>query len=237
MTDCDALLKVDPHLAGRTSSGPAANSSKATWPRRWPIAMRPSVWTRVWSRPTSFAEARLEKSSLMRTLAEVQECGQAADDCHAALELAKKSHGDADWLRRLRSLRGQAHESRGAIYHAVGATPKALAEYGQALALDPYLISALLGRAMTRARGDDTAGAMYDCETAIRIDSTRAEAYSGRGFIYALNGDYAKAVEDFTLAIKLDGKFAKAYLDAPRFARRWRRWNCLRRRRQPTATT
>ena len=114
VADCDALLKADPIWPMPASSAPAASSSKATWTKPSPIAMRPSAWTRACSRPTSVgAKARVEKSSLMRTVAEVQECGQAADDCHAALELAKKFHGDADAMRRLRTFRGQSHESRG----------------------------------------------------------------------------------------------------------------------------
>ncbi len=213
VADCDALLKADPHLAdarvirarGKFEQG---NLDEALADCDAAIGLDKGLLEAYVVR----AKARVEKSSLMRTVAEVQECGQAADDCHAALELAKKFHGDADAMRRLRTLRGQSHESRGAIYHALGATPKALTEYGQALVLDPYLISAMLGRAVARSVGGDSAGAMYDCERAIHTDSSRAEAYSGRGFIYAMSGDYPKAIDDFTLAVKLDRKCAKAYL-------------------------
>ena len=90
------------------------------------------------------AKTRLEKSSKMRTLAEVAECGQAADDCRKAMELCNRPQDDADALKRTRTLRGQAHELRGAIYHELRAAEKALAEYERALSLDPYLVSAML---------------------------------------------------------------------------------------------
>ena len=56
-------------------------------------------------------------------------------------------------------MRGLAHELRGSIYHNLRATKKALAEYEQALSLDPYLVSALLRRAVTRITTEDFAGA------------------------------------------------------------------------------
>ena len=69
-----------------------------------------------------------------------------------------------------------------------------MAEYEQALSLDPYLVSALLRRAVTRSAAGDHAGALNDCNTAISIDSARADAYSGRGMIYSMKADLPKAL-------------------------------------------
>ncbi len=54
-------------------------------------------------------------------------------------------------MRHAKSLRGLAHELRGSIYHDLHATQKALAEYERAIALDPFLVSALLRRAVARS--------------------------------------------------------------------------------------
>ena len=52
-------------------------------------------------------------------------------------------------------MRGLAHELRGSIYQGLRAAKKALAEYEQALSLDPYLVSTLLRRAVTRTSEED----------------------------------------------------------------------------------
>ncbi len=156
------------------------------------------------------AKARLEKSSEMRTVGEVADCDRAVDDCQQAIGLSKKFKGDAEGTKQAKSLRGLAHELRGSIYQNLRAAKKALAEYERALALDPYLVSTLLRRAVTRSTTEDYGGALNDCNTAISIDSARPEAYSGRGWIYAVKGEFSKAIEDFTQAVSLDRKCAKA---------------------------
>ena len=55
VADCDEALKADPNWLRRTSSGPAANASWARSTRPSSIAIRPSIWTKICSRPTSFA--------------------------------------------------------------------------------------------------------------------------------------------------------------------------------------
>jgi len=157
------------------------------------------------------ARARLEKASEMRTLAEVAECRQAVADCRTAIDLAKKFRGDPEETIHAKTILGLAHELRGSIYQALRATKKALAEYEQALATDPYLVSALLRRAVTRSTTEDFAGALNDCNVAASIDSARPEVYSGRGMVYALKQDFPQAINDFTQAVSLDRKCAKAY--------------------------
>ena len=95
----------------------------------------------------------------MRTLAEVAECGQAVADCRKAIDLSKKFKGDPEDMKHAKTMRGLAHELRGSIYQNLRAAKKALAEYEQALSLDPFLVSALLRRAVTRSAAEDYAGA------------------------------------------------------------------------------
>ncbi len=157
------------------------------------------------------AKARLEQASEMRTLAEVADCRKAAADCRQAIELAKNFKGDAEAMKRVKSLSALAHELRGSIYQGLPATKKALAEYEEALSLDPYLVSALLRRAVARSADADFAAALNDCNMAVSIDGARPEVYNGRATVYALKPDYPKAIEDFTQAVSLNRKYAKAY--------------------------
>jgi tetratricopeptide (TPR) repeat protein len=157
------------------------------------------------------AKARLEKAAEMRTLAEVAECQQAAADCRTVIDLSKKFQGDPEGMKHAKTMRGLAHELRGSIYHNLDSTKSALAEYERALSLDPYLVSAMLRRAVTRCSAEDYAGALHDCNTAVSIDSARPEAYSSRGMVYARKMEFLKAIEDFTQAVQLNHKCAKAY--------------------------
>jgi tetratricopeptide (TPR) repeat protein len=168
------------------------------------------------------AKARLEKASDMRTVAEIEQCSQAVDDCQRAIELSKKVPGDQEGADRGKSIGGLAHEIRGRVYENLRLPKRALEEYGRALSLDPYLVSALVWRAVSRVSAKDFTGALNDCNAAISLDSARPDAYSGRGTIYVYiarsepavtmaKTDLDKAISDFTQAVQLDPRSAKAF--------------------------
>ena len=155
------------------------------------------------------AKARVEKSAEMKTLADVAACDKAADDCRTAAVLAAKVKGDADELRRVRKSIAVVHELRGALYDGARADKKAFDEYTAAIALDPALADALVRRALNRAKGEDYAGALADCNAAIDIDNSRPEGYYGRGQVYRAQQKYAEAIKDFDEA--LTRRYSKAY--------------------------
>ena len=212
VADCDTVLKADPNLAaahltrarGEYELGEIDN---AVTDCDSAIHLDESLIEAYAIR----AKARLEKAAEMRTLAEVRQCDQALDDCQTTIGLSKRVRGDAEDMRHAKSLRGLAHELRGSIYHDLHATQSALVEYERAIALDPFLVSALLRRAVARSATGLYAEALSDCNTAISIDSSRSEAYSGRGTVYALKRDFVRSIEDFTTAVSLSPNNAKAY--------------------------
>ena len=213
VADCDAVLQADPqraaaHVARARAECELSENEKAV--SDCDAAIR--LDERLVEAYVIRAKARLEKAAEMRTPAEVAECQRATADCRTAIEKSKKFPGDPEDLKHAKSLCGLAHEFRGSIYYNLGATKKALAEYERALTLDPFLVSTLLRRAVTRSGAEDFAGALNDCQTAISIDSTRPEAYSGRGWVYVMKHEFPKAIEDFTQAVALDRKCAKAYV-------------------------
>ncbi len=212
VADCDAVLEADPnlaaaHVARARAESELSETDKAVIDCDSAIHLDENLIEAYAVR----AKARLEKSAEMRTLAEVAQCNRAVDDCQKVLGLSKRVESDTEDGKQARSLGGLAHELRGSIYHNLHAAKKALAEYEQALSLDPFLVSALLRRAVTRSVADDYSGALNDCNTAIGIDSARPEAYSGRGWVYGIKQDYPKALDDFRQAVSLDRKCAKAY--------------------------
>ena len=228
VADCDVALDVDPalaaaHVARARGKCELGEIDQAIVDCNAAIHLDANLIEAYVIR----AKAQLEKSSEMRTLAEVAECQQAVDDCQTAIGLAKNIKGDLESMKHAKTMRGLAHELRGSVYQSLQAAQKALAEYEQALALDPYLVSALLRRAVTRSAENDFAGALNDCRTAIGIDSTRPEAYSTRGRVFAMqaaerlardssaaaahDSEFAKAIEDFTQAVSLDRKCANGY--------------------------
>lgn len=64
----------------------------------------------------------------------------------------------------------------------VGDFEKALADYGQALQVDPHNSFAHYNRGITRDRLGDFAGAVEDFSAAISIDASNADFHHNRGF-------------------------------------------------------
>ncbi len=88
---------------------------------------------------------------------------------------------------------------------------KAIAEFDEAIRLDPTLALAYVNRAAAYVRKGESDKAIADCTEAIRLDPTLAMAYGNRGGAYVNKGENDKAVADCTEAIKHDPKCAFAY--------------------------
>ena len=70
-----------------------------------------------------------------------------------------------------------------------------------------YLMRSVIGAASRR----DWAGALPDCEHAIRLDPKNPWAYLVRGEIKAQQGDLKDAIADFEQGIRLDPKIARSF--------------------------
>ncbi len=94
-----------------------------------------------------------------------------------------------------------AYVNRG-LAHAAKSDPRALADFGEALKIEPQQIRALFerGRFYAGVLGDFER-AVQDFDAAIAIDPRYTDALNYRGGIRRRNGDYDGAIKDFTASI------------------------------------
>jgi lipoprotein NlpI len=104
-----------------------------------------------------------------------------------------------------------AYNNRGTAYYGKGDYDRAVADYDEAIRLDPKYPFAYnnLGNAY-RANGDyDRAVANYN--EAIRLDAKSVATYVNRGSAYYGKGDKGRAIADYNEAIRLAPRSAYAY--------------------------
>jgi lipoprotein NlpI len=88
-----------------------------------------------------------------------------------------------------------------------------MADYDQAIALDPKYAKAYNNRGYAYITKGDLDRAMADYDQAIALDPKSAYAYNGRGNAYATEGDFDHAIADYNQAIALDPKYWPVYLN------------------------
>ena len=120
-------------------------------------------------------------------------------------------------------IRAIAYFNRGAAYHAKGDVDRAIADFNEAIRLDPARpvhLAALIQRAQAyqaKADLDRAAGRAYqanldraaaDYSEVIRLDPKVVRALFDRGKVYHAKGDLDRALADFNEVIRLDPKLA-----------------------------
>jgi tetratricopeptide (TPR) repeat protein len=94
---------------------------------------------------------------------------------------------------------------------SLGGLDRAIAEFTQAITLDPKSAAAYNNRGLAYHRKRDLDRAIADFTQAIPLDPKFAVSYYNRGNVYADKGDHDRAITDFNQAITLDPKYAVAY--------------------------
>jgi lipoprotein NlpI len=111
--------------------------------------------------------------------------------------------------------RAIAFFDRGVSYYAKNDLDNAIADWSEAIKLNPDYVHAYNNRAKAyRAKGDYE-HAIADYSEAIKRDPHHAVAYKGRGIAYLLSGQTLKAEADFRQAATLDpgDQYAVLWLD------------------------
>jgi tetratricopeptide (TPR) repeat protein len=103
------------------------------------------------------------------------------------------------------------YSNRGDSYLKNGNYDQAIAEYTQAIELDPSLSSLYYNRGVAYANKADYDNAISDFSQVIKLNPKDGEAYFERGYNYSMKGDLELAIADYTQVIQLDPKNAYAY--------------------------
>jgi tetratricopeptide (TPR) repeat protein len=112
-----------------------------------------------------------------------------------------------------------AYHNRGSAHYGKGDFDRSIADYSEAVRLDPKSASAYGGRGLAYFDKGDFDRAIADYNEAIKLDPKSASFYNksasvyynGRGATYSDKGDFDRAMADLNEAIKLDPKYALAY--------------------------
>ncbi len=104
-----------------------------------------------------------------------------------------------------------AFVSRGVEYGKKQDYDRAIADYNQAIKLDPNSALAFRNRGLAYYYKQDYDRGIADYNQAIKLDPNSAIAFYNRGLAYYYKRDYDRAIADYNRAIKLDPNDAAAF--------------------------
>ena len=99
--------------------------------------------------------------------------------------------------------RAVAYYNRAIRYRARGDNDRAIADYTEAIRLNPNYVNAYHNRGVAYHVKGDSDRAIADFSEAIRLNPSFAPAYSCRGTVYAGRKEYARAIADFSDAFRI----------------------------------
>ena len=105
------------------------------------------------------------------------------------------------------------HIVQGNLLVGQGQYDRAVAEYTEAIRIEPRSALAYMGRGVARAKAGQVKQAIADQTEAIRIEPGLAAAFRNRGRDHWTRGAVKSALADFTEAIRLEPQDAGAYCD------------------------
>jgi len=108
--------------------------------------------------------------------------------------------------------RGIAFYNRGNAYVQKGDHDKGIADFDEALKLDPKNASIYNNRGNARSDKGESDAAMADFEAAIKINPRYAAAYFNRGNALAATGETERALKDYDAAIRNNKRNVNAYI-------------------------
>jgi lipoprotein NlpI len=105
----------------------------------------------------------------------------------------------------------RAYTARGIAYDDKQDYDHAIAEYTQAIQIDPKEARNYNNRCFAHNNKNELDLAIADCSQAILLDPKLSRAYINRGAAYYHQADYDHAIADYNQAILIDSKYAPAF--------------------------
>ncbi|MEG4914886.1 TerD family protein [Microcoleus sp. B7-D4] len=103
--------------------------------------------------------------------------------------------------------------NQGSLKVQKGDVPGAIANFTQALTLNPNIPQAYLGLGIATSKQGNKQQAIYNYERALQFNPNLAEAYFGRAQAYYELGNKQQAIGDYEQAIRVNPNYALAYLE------------------------
>lgn len=107
--------------------------------------------------------------------------------------------------------KARAYRNRGALRVDAGAAGQAVADFTEALRLQPNDANSYAGRARARMAQGDIATAIADYGEAIKLAPDSTSHLLGRGHAHFVRGNAQAAIADFTEVLRINPKSATAY--------------------------
>jgi tellurium resistance protein TerD len=103
--------------------------------------------------------------------------------------------------------------NQGSLKVQKGDVPGAIANFTQALVLNPNIPQAYLGLGIATSKQGNKQQAIYNYDRALQFNPNLAEAYFGRGQAYYELGNKQRAIGDYEQAIRVNPNYGLAYLE------------------------
>ena len=104
-----------------------------------------------------------------------------------------------------------AFNNRGNAYYTKGDLDRAIADYNEAIRLDPKDDNAFYDRGTVYNSKGNYDHAVADLNEALRLNPKNALAFNNRGSVYYREADYDRAIADYSEAIRLNPNDAVAF--------------------------
>ena len=168
----------------------------------------------VGSQFTTAVARRLGLASLVLVASLASARADSLDDCNQARNTDIRLRACSEVISGARYRaddKARAYRNRGNLRADAGAGTQAVADFSEAIRLNPNEVSGYAGRARARLAVQDLDCAIADYGDALRLGPGTAAFHVGRGHAHFVRGDTTAAIADFTEAIRLNPNSPSTY--------------------------